>query len=150
MHGAIELLLPYPPSANRYWRTDRGGKPHLSDEARAFRKKVKQRYGGEDPLTCAVGVTLLLHRPQRSGDLDNFLKVTLDALKGIAFEDDSQVQEIVARRYEDKANPRVVVKVWPLTHETETGPAPKLKQRKPKATPNYVPSGPLAEEKEGT
>ncbi len=58
-----------------------------------------------------VSVNVRVYRPARRGDLDNCLKVLLDALKGIAFVDDSQVVHIHARRYEDKANPRAEVTV---------------------------------------
>lgn len=35
--------------------------------------------------------------PKRLGDLDNHVKAALDALNGVAFRDDSQVREIVAK-----------------------------------------------------
>lgn len=107
------LRLPYPPSANRYWRADRGGKPHLSDEARAYKNAVsvtmlKTRVVR---LDCDVAVTIHVYRPRKSGDLDNTLKVLLDSLKGYAFVDDSQVVSINAKRFDDKANPRAEVTI---------------------------------------
>lgn len=107
----IAFSLPYPPSANRYWRTDRGGLPHISDEARAYKAKVRKLCLGLRPIDGSVSVEVAVYRPQKSGDLDNRLKVTLDALRGIAFHDDSQVVELHARRHDDKANPRVEVSI---------------------------------------
>ena len=52
---------------------------------------------------------------RRRGDLDNILKATLDALNGIAYRDDDQVQQITAVRYDDKRAPRIEVSVVALT-----------------------------------
>lgn len=105
--------LDYPPSANRYWRTFRNVVVK-SKEARAYQAAVKLRFAGRKPMRGPVTVSLNVFRPKRTGDLDNSIKVLLDALKGIAYVDDSQVVEIHAWRNEDKFNPRVVVKVTAL------------------------------------
>ena len=47
----------------------------------------------------------------RSIDLDNAIKVTLDAMKGIAFNDDVWVRQIEAERMEPDGEARVVVTV---------------------------------------
>jgi crossover junction endodeoxyribonuclease RusA len=106
----MTVVLPYPPSANRYWRNWRG-RMVVSKEARDFKAQVKALAAGTKPLEGDVCVYLDIFRPQKSGDLDNFIKVTLDALKGIAFEDDRQVVYIEASRWDDKKNPRVVATV---------------------------------------
>lgn len=109
----MRLVLPYPPTVNTYWRVV-NGRPILSAEARAYKQGAKLRaltQGVREPIDGPVTLNLAVYRPRRIGDLDNVLKATLDALKGIAFEDDSQVVEIFARRWEDKANPRVEVNV---------------------------------------
>ncbi len=108
----MNITLPYPPSANRYWRTDRGGRPHVSDEARAYKAAVGLlcRSLRLQPVAGEVDVRLDVYRPARRGDLDNSIKVLLDALKGHAYADDQQVVSINARRHEDKLDPRV--EVW--------------------------------------
>jgi crossover junction endodeoxyribonuclease RusA len=109
----MKLTLPMPPSANRYWRIWRG-RAVISAEAKAYKQGVKLRAlteGLRKPLGGPVVASLVVYRARRAGDLDNSLKVLLDALNGIAFEDDSQVVEIWARREEDPANPRVVITV---------------------------------------
>ena len=102
------LVLPYPPSANRYWRTFRG-RAVVSAEARAYKADVKLK--GCIPFVGPVALIARFYRPQRSGDLDNRLKVLCDALNGHAWDDDSQVVEIHAYRHDDKARPRVEVEV---------------------------------------
>lgn len=108
------LSLPYPPSANRYWRNFKS-QIVKSPEARAYQRKVallsRAQLGREGPLAGDVSVIVSVYRPAKRGDLDNALKVMLDALKGIAYVDDSQIVELVATRRDDKANPRAVVTI---------------------------------------
>jgi Holliday junction resolvase RusA-like endonuclease len=56
-----------------------------------------------------LSVTFRVFRPVRRGDLDNRLKISQDALKGICFADDKQIVEIHAYRFDDKANPRIEI-----------------------------------------
>lgn len=109
----MKLTLPVPPSANDYWRVFRG---HVvvSPEARRYKAGVRLRAltaGRQRPLTGPLVVSLIVYRKAKRGDLDNFCKVLLDSLKGIAFEDDSQVVELHSRREDDASNPRVEVNV---------------------------------------
>lgn len=120
----MKLTLPVPPSANDYWRAFRG-RVVVSDVARRYKQGVKGRSlttGRPEPLAGPVVVSLVVYRAAKRGDLDNFQKVLLDALKGVAFVDDSQVVEIHARREDDKANPRVEVCVEPAAAEVPARP----------------------------
>lgn len=118
----IRLTLPYPPSANRYWRTRVAGsgrkafvQTYVSEEAKAYREAVARicTSAGVKPLAGDVTLTLDLYRPRKSGDVSNRIKVLEDALIGFAFEDDSQVRGIQAHRDDDKRSPRVEVLVRP-------------------------------------
>jgi crossover junction endodeoxyribonuclease RusA len=106
----VTVTLPYPPSANRYWRKFRGNMV-VSAEAKAYREVVATRLYGVKPYTGDVSLTVGVYRPQKSGDLDGRLKQLLDALQGYLYVDDKQIVRIVADRYDDKANPRVEVTV---------------------------------------
>lgn len=137
----IELTLPYPISANRYWRSfvPRGHQRAivtLSDEAKAYKQEVgwlAKKAGIREPITGRVAVEIRLYpkRPQdwerraRKNpltwddsvlclDLDNANKVLFDALKGIAIEDDRWVRRINAERMEPDGEARVVVVITPL------------------------------------
>ena len=103
------LELPLPPLANRYWRLGRG---HLyrSHDAEVYRQTVAvlgrdyPRHDGD------VVVTVKVYRKRHAGDLDNYLKVLLDALQGVAFTNDRQVQTILASLEPvDPVRPRVEV-----------------------------------------
>ena len=110
----MRLELPYPPSTNRLWRSDRGGRPHLTKEARRYKSAVRLRAlaaGHRKPIEGPVYVMLAVYRPLRRGDLDNRVKAVLDALRGVAFVDDDQVVGLTAFRHDDPDNPRIVADV---------------------------------------
>nr|WP_253260893.1 RusA family crossover junction endodeoxyribonuclease [Rhodanobacter glycinis] len=144
-HSGIRLVLPPPISANRYWRSfvPRGGSRAItcvSDEARAYKRdalKLALAAGVRSPIRGRVALDVQLYpaRPLdwakrsrkdpdgwadsvRCIDLDNVLKVLLDALKGVAFGDDSWVRSLHAQRMEpDEHGARVVVTISPLVRE---------------------------------
>lgn len=109
----MRITLDFPPSANTYWRHDRGV-IHRSTEANNYREYVSLicATAGMTPLSGDVAIELAFFRPRKSGDLDNRLKVILDALAGYAYHNDSQIVEIHAFRYDDKLYPGVRVCVW--------------------------------------
>ena len=136
----ILLSLPYPLSANRYWKAitipgrtmmapTREAKAYCADVAR-----ICAAAGIREPITgrIALAIRLFPARPQdwarrarklgaawdddvRCIDLDNANKVLLDALKGIAFEDDRWVRRLQAERMEpDEHGARVIVAIEQL------------------------------------
>jgi crossover junction endodeoxyribonuclease RusA len=111
----MKITLDYPVSANRYWRHNQG-RIHRSAEAMAYIQSVGWlcATAGIVPLDGDVSVTLRIFRPAKRGDLDNLLKVLLDALQGHAYHNDSQVGMLHAVRLDDKTNPRVEVEISQL------------------------------------
>lgn len=99
------LTLGYPVSANRYWRTCRG-RTFRSAEADRYKDSAKRaaRLAGMPKFEGPVAVSIALHpKLTKRGvaslarmDLDNCIKVTLDALNGVAYRDDSQVVRLMA------------------------------------------------------
>lgn len=134
------VTLPIPPSANLYFRVWRG-RAVTSHEARAYKQAaaLAARAQGMRAITDGeVAVMVRVYRPTRRGDLDNRLKVLLDALRGVAYRDDSQVAALHATRLHDAKNPRVEVEVARI----DTPPAEKA-QRKPRTPPKPLPLGPV-------
>lgn len=134
----IRLTLPWPVSANVYWRSfvPRGSSRAvvtLSDEAKEYKLAVAaavKSAGITKPIAgrVAVWVRLYPHRPKdwakrarlnptgwdddvRSIDLDNANKVLLDSLKGLAFEDDKWVRRLSSERMEPDGAARVMVAI---------------------------------------
>lgn len=138
-HFPIELVLPWPVSCNRYWRTRvvKGvAMTYVSAEAKAYKQQVgwlAKAAGIRKPIAgrVAVSYTLYPKRPldwaKRASkdpaawddsvlciDLDNAQKVLFDALKGVVIEDDKWVRRIEAERMEPDGEARVVVTITPL------------------------------------
>lgn len=139
----ITLTLPYPISANRYWQTRvirKGAQTmamtYVSAEAKAFKEKVgwlAKAAGVRAPILGRVAISYILHphcpqdahrRAKRDPytwddtvqciDLDNAQKVLLDALKGVAIEDDKWVRKITAERGMPVEGGRLVVTITPI------------------------------------
>lgn len=132
----IRLTLPYPLSANRYWRPVKLG-PRISivptKEAKAYRADIAAHVhaaGIRAPITGRVHIDVQLYpaRPQdwqrrqrvdgaawddtvRCIDIDNANKVLLDALKDVAIEDDKWVRRLTSERMEPDGEARVVVTI---------------------------------------
>jgi crossover junction endodeoxyribonuclease RusA len=118
----LSFQLPYPVSANRYWRSFRG-RQVVSAEARAYKAEAALRArlaGAVSPFAGGVRVELALHprkplratgRPTRCIDVDNALKVLIDSLNGVAWVDDAQVVRLAIERAEPIPGGGVVVRV---------------------------------------
>ena len=131
------LVLPWPVSANLYWRSfvpkgHRRAIVVVSDEAKAYKREVAwiAKAAGVRPLAGRVHLAYWLYPAMpldaakrkrkhgatwddsvRSIDLDNAAKVLSDALNGIAYADDAQVWAITAQRMEPDGVARLVVQV---------------------------------------
>lgn len=139
--SSVRLVLPWPVSANRYWRSfvPRGHKRAivtLSDDARAYKAAVARAAavaGISSVMRGRVSVAVDLYpaMPQdaskrmasdpfgwddsvRSIDLDNALKVLIDAIKGVVIDDDKWVRRIVAERMQPDGQARVELVVCPI------------------------------------
>lgn len=106
---------PLPPSANRYWRIYRG-RNVVSDEAKEYKNTVAMlaKVDGVKLLTGPVKVAVAVYRERQSGDLDNRLKILLDALQGAFYANDAQIRELHATLHDDKHDPHVEVTVTSL------------------------------------
>ena len=137
----IELTLPYPISANRYWRTylPRGCSAPVttvSPEAKSYQDRVRRiarEAGVHRPFYGRVAVSYVLYpkRPldwrkrQRANparwddsvqcmDLDNAQKVLFDAMEGIVYENDGLIRRILGERAVPDGQARVLVTVEPM------------------------------------
>ena len=109
-----EFEIPVPPSANRYWMIA-NNRIVVTSEARNYKQQVFYKLAHlTEPLRKDIAVNVTIFRAYKRGDLDNFLKIMLDALQGIIYLNDSQITEIHAFRDDDKNNPRVRVLVYEL------------------------------------
>ena len=89
-----------PPSVNHSYRAYRG-RVVLSARAREFKEKVAKSLGEAfNKITGKVKLDVTFHfKDKRKRDIDNYLKVLLDSLKGLAFEDDDQIYELTVKKH---------------------------------------------------
>jgi crossover junction endodeoxyribonuclease RusA len=96
----ITLHFPFPPSLNHYWRHNRG-RTHISAEGREYRNAVAWicKEDGIKCITNKLKVSIYVQRPdKRRRDLDNLIKVVLDAMQhGGVYVDDSQIEDLSIR-----------------------------------------------------
>jgi crossover junction endodeoxyribonuclease RusA len=102
----IELVLPYPPSVNKMWRSV-GRRVLLSDQGRKFRELVRDILKGRDihPMTGPLEIDIVAQPPDKAKrDLDNILKALFDAMmtdrkSGCGcYRDDSQIAKLTVER----------------------------------------------------
>lgn len=116
----IELILPWPPSVNSYWRHPTKGKlagRHLiSENGRAYRADVCRIVGRTEQITGRVSVMIYASPPdKRRRDLDNILKSLLDSLTHAGvWEDDAQIDRLCIERI-DAFDGVVVVQIAEIT-----------------------------------
>jgi len=108
---AVSIDLPWPPTANKYWRivnnrvvTSRAGRRYQRDVADLVWRQTsldRMRPCGTRKITRLVITAYPPDRRRR--DIDNIIKPTVDALKLAGmFDDDSQIQAIAAAWARDK------------------------------------------------
>lgn len=98
-----EIVLPWPPSVNHYWRRSKNGMMHISAEGLAFREAVgwnAVQQKAPKQLTGDLIVDIEAFMPdRRRRDLDNILKALLDALTHAGvWLDDSQIVDLRIRK----------------------------------------------------
>lgn len=140
------VTLPYPISANRYWRPVPIGK-HITivptKEAKEYKKAVAwiaRKAGIQQPIAWRFIMHLQLypHRPLdwakrekadpyweddvRCIDLGNCEKVVSDALQGVLYTDDRWIwRQTKDRMLPDSGEARVVVTITPMVKEPPRG-----------------------------
>lgn len=114
----IVTLLGEPKSTNNLYRyACRGNFPtmYMTSEGRALKEdyqwQAKSQFHGE-PLSERLAITVTLYFGRRGRrDWDNFHKISQDALSGIVWEDDEQIDEaVVVKRY-DRERPRIEIEI---------------------------------------
>lgn len=109
----MRLILPYPVSTNRIWRVAKG-RVTKSDEAKKFSADVKYlalEAGIKETIKGPVKVVMHYHprKGKKSFDLDNVTKASLDALQGIAYDNDNQIVFLSINKSEPTENGGLVV-----------------------------------------
>lgn len=118
----VKLELPWPPSANHYYRRV-GPRTLISRAGREFRRQVAQILATRrlSPALGRLAVTVEVFPPdRRKRDTDNLLKSLLDALQhGGAFPDDGRIVWLLTYRVHVVPGGRVVVTIRDLAADQQ-------------------------------
>jgi Holliday junction resolvase RusA-like endonuclease len=87
-----------------------------------YQWQIRSQYHGPI-LTTSLSVEMTIYAgTKRRWDIDNFNKLVFDALSGLVYEDDSQIETLLIRKDYDKEKPRVDLVIH-TCNETASGPA---------------------------
>lgn len=114
---SLELILPIAAHTKQRPRFGRG-RAYTPAGTRNWEELLAWRFierHGRPKLTSPLRVELFFGGVQANQDIDNLAKSCLDALNGIAFEDDCQVVELVALKA-SRRPPQTVITI------SEVGP----------------------------
>ena len=101
-----------------------GGKIALSTKYRSAKLAVNyiaraHREQGAGPLEGPVEMRGVTHFPdRRRRDIHNYIQLIADAIEGVAYENDNQINKLVWERGEiDRERPRIDLTLYPLNRE---------------------------------
>ncbi len=118
----MELELPYPPSINHYYFTDRRGRRLIKAPGKAYQKAVcwlVREAKADLKLPQRLHVTIKLWMPdRRKRDIDNVQKPILDALqKAEVYLDDCQIDVLHVERMGIDKPGKVLVNITQIEEE---------------------------------
>lgn len=108
----IEITLPWPPSANTYWRRN-GSRYFISSKGQQYRHETTIKcipYRHHFDADSRISVSINAYPPdKRKRDLDNLFKSVLDSLQfSTVFVDDSQIDALAIRRMPERKGEIVI------------------------------------------
>jgi crossover junction endodeoxyribonuclease RusA len=110
----IELILPWPPTVNHYWKLGRGHL-YLGEEGKRYKAIMTGlvRSARVRPFIGNVSLEIEAYPPDRRvRDIDNVLKAIFDSCgKAGLYADDSQVKHVEAWMREPFPRGRVIVRI---------------------------------------
>jgi crossover junction endodeoxyribonuclease RusA len=120
MNEVLAFVVPGPPQPKERPRTGARGNVYTPRSTRRYEETVRVHALAAVARTswrtgvrgARYAVALAVYFPdERRRDLDNACKAVLDACNGVAFSDDSEVDELHVVRGIDRVRPRVEVNV---------------------------------------
>lgn len=117
MATSVTLTLPFPVSANQYWKRGRNGVIYVSKDAQIYKRNVADAIERQrlSPFIGDIRITVHAYMPSTNRDLGNTAKVLEDALEGYLYLNDLQIVEQHYYRHESvkpkQANAKVIVTI---------------------------------------
>jgi Holliday junction resolvase RusA-like endonuclease len=93
-----------PPSVNAFWG-QHGPIKYITKKGKEWRKHIQENLPKESLGGARLKLDITItFKGKRKRDLDNYLKPLIDTFSGFLFDDDEQIDEIVAKRIYGKDN----------------------------------------------
>ena len=73
-------------------------------------RETEEQYNGELLTEDLILEIKYYFSTKHRRDIDNYAKLVLDAMEGIVYEDDTQIQDLIQSKYYDKENPRIEIR----------------------------------------
>ena len=112
----MDITIPIIALSYYQYLTQNKFRKYITTKGREYKSKI------EDILTefmldkeiktgdCKVSLEFH-HHTRRKHDVDNYAKCILDFMSNIVYLDDKQVQELNVKKFYDKENPRIVIRI---------------------------------------
>lgn len=117
----VHLIVPgepVPKARPRVVRTGAYTAPRTRDQEIRLLGYLKAQYPRLRPDRSLLSVSVeCWFKGTRKADVDNLLKLVLDAFNRIVWDDDAQVVEALVRKHANSSLPRTEVHVWALAGE---------------------------------
>jgi Holliday junction resolvase RusA-like endonuclease len=100
----ITLEMPIP-SINKYWKPriikGRFNGMYLTKEGKAYKEALNltARTQIKEPIQDEIGLSIYFYVNRKNRDIDNMLKPVLDALEGILYINDRQINKLFVYKY---------------------------------------------------
>lgn len=119
MGRTVNFTIREQPQPKKRPRFSKNGHVHSDPEQVAYERRIgylARQAVGSEWLTGQIAVAVVFHRgTRRRCDIDNLVKLVLDAINGIAFEDDHQVVSLHATKFIGSDDPRTIVSIMEVT-----------------------------------
>lgn len=109
------ILLGNAYSTGSLYRHSNRGITYMSSNGRKMKRSYIEQASAQykdAPLEEELNLEIHLHfGDKKIRDWDNFHKISMDALTGIVWVDDSQIQRATVEKHYDKENPRIEITI---------------------------------------
>lgn len=96
-----------PPSVNKLYRKSMNGHIYVPKQVKEYKERVKKEISKHDVKVSDKKIRLVMIfelKGKRDRDIDNMLKILLDGMNKLIYEDDKQVTEIHCKKVHGKVN----------------------------------------------
>ena len=97
--NTVIIIEDLPPSCNVLYKRTRKGNIYVNPKVTAFKQLVKQSINDDVIVTDKkLKVDITFEGCRKNADIDNLLKVLLDSLNKLVYEDDKQIYQMIVSK----------------------------------------------------